>query len=155
MDDPRKLVLSLEQISGLIVGGRDLDSALDRIVSALSEILGARRCSILLEAEPGRLRMRAALGIPEAVVATTVVPVGEGIVGRVAQTGQARLLRGPTGEDEGPEDGYTSGSAICAPLRLRGEILGVLNISGKDAGEASDGHAFDQEDLLTAVMLAH
>ena len=155
MDDPRKLVLSLEQISGLIVGGRDLDSALDRIVSALSEILGARRCSILLEAEPGRLRMRAALGIPEAVVATTVVPVGEGIVGRVAQTGQARLLRGPTGEDEGPEDGYPSGSAICAPLRLRGEILGVLNISGKDAGEASDGHAFDQEDLLTAVMLAH
>ena len=131
MDDPRKLVLSLEQISGHIVGGRDLDSALDRILDGLNEILGAQCCAILLKTEPDRLRMRAALGIPQDVVEGTVVRVGEGIAGRVAQTGEARLLRGADGEDEGPEDGYATGSAICAPLKLRGEILGVLKISGK------------------------
>lgn len=102
MDDPRKLVLSLEQISGHIVGGRDLDSALDRIVGALSEILGARRCSILLKAEPDRLRMRAALGIPEEVVERTEVRIGEGIAGRVARRVKRGCCAAPTARTRAP-----------------------------------------------------
>ncbi len=155
MDDARKLVLSLEQITNRIVGGLDLDEALDGIVSALTEILRAGRCSVMVKTAPGVLRMRAAVGIPDSVVEQTIVRLGEGIAGEVARSGEARLLRDL---DPGAADGrtapYATGSAICAPLRLRGDVLGVINLNDK-RGRDGRYREFDEDDLMLAVVLAN
>lgn len=155
-DADLKLLRSLEQITNRIVGGHDLDETLRSIVVALTEILHADRCSILLKTSAGQMRMRAAKGIPTSILERTVVRVGEGIAGRVAESGQARLLCGLEPIEEAAEKfRYASDSAICAPLNLRGEVLGVINVNHKRLSEDGEFLEFDQDDLLLARVLAN
>lgn len=154
MHDSRKLVRALEEITDRIVGGADLDAVLGRIVSALTDVLHAARCSILLRTAPELLRMRAAVGIPPEILGRTVIRLGEGIAGEVARCGEARLLRNLRSRP-GREVPYATGSAICAPLRLRGEILGVVNLNDKRPPGVRGYADFDDDDLLLAVLLAN
>ncbi len=145
----------LARISERIIAGDDLDSTLQGILETLREALGAERSSIMLKTTPDKLRIRAARGLADDVVRDTTVPVGEGISGEVAERGAARLLRNAAalGQRDGGTS-YTVNSAICVPLRYRGDVIGVINLSNK-----RDAHGipceFDERDLRVAALLAN
>jgi diguanylate cyclase (GGDEF)-like protein/putative nucleotidyltransferase with HDIG domain len=77
------------------------------------------------------------------------LPVGEGIAGRVARTGEPALVQ-DTAQDphykatEAPD----SGSELAVAIRVRGEIWGVLNL------EQLQTHAFDSDDVVFADLVA-
>lgn len=70
------------------------------------------------------------------------IPVGEGIVGRVFRLGQPERILDVKADPQYIPGGLAGGqSELVAPLRIDGEIIGVLD------AEAEASHAFSEEDL--------
>ena len=75
--------------------------------------------------------------------------IGEGLVGGVAQTGQARLVASAQDEPElearvqAAGEDYQVQSLMCAPLLKEERVLGVVEIVNRH-----DGKPFDEDDLF-------
>lgn len=118
-DDPRKVQ---QQIMAHIVKGMD----------AVSGSLSLR------EGETDTLIVAAGIGIPESVLGSRR-KFGEGIIGRVAESGEALLLNGAdAGKRHGAMDSgerkVVPASAICWPLKHDKRLIGVLCVN-RDAGQ--------------------
>jgi sigma-B regulation protein RsbU (phosphoserine phosphatase) len=148
----RALFESLRRITGLVAEQRDLAATLDEIVTELALVLDVDRCSVMLRCGRDWLRMRGSRGVPAEIAERAVLRLGEGIAGVVADSGEGRLVRNAR-EQSGHDGPYLSDSAICVPLRLPGEVLGVINVSNKRTAGA--GGDFDERDLLVATLLAN
>ena len=100
---------------------------------------------MLLEEGNDRLVVKAAFGLPENGATGLTIPLGEGICGLVAKTGQAMLVPDVRVEPRFLEQELfrqRHGSFICVPLRIQGrEIIGVLN------AQKPDPHGLDLDDL--------
>jgi len=75
------------------------------------------------------------------------IPVGGGVAGRAARSGEPVLLEDVRGDPHflGAIDGIAS--AICAPVMLDGQVVGVLNVE-------SIGVRLTQDDLRLMIALA-
>jgi anti-sigma regulatory factor (Ser/Thr protein kinase) len=107
------------------------------------DLFAADRAALLvLDEERQELWMRAAAGLDEAVRAQVRVPVGRGIAGRIAASGNSLLIDDVSAEH--PVSEYLrehGGSLIGVPLKLEGRVLGVLHASSDRLA------AFDDRDL--------
>ncbi|HTU01274.1 MAG TPA: GAF domain-containing protein, partial [Candidatus Sulfotelmatobacter sp.] len=80
-------------------------------------------------------------------------PVGEGIAGGVAKSGEPLLIRDLS---QDPRFGkrprhprYRTDSLMCVPLKVNGKTIGVLNANNKVSGAA-----FDEYDLAVFTTFA-
>lgn len=125
----------------------------ERILQIAHESMGFSHCAVLLLGEDGTdLAVQAAVGyrvdIAQGVARPLRVRLSEGVTGRVARTGRAELVSDVT-RDESYIAGVTGGRCeMAAPLRCRGELLGVLDAEATEAG------AFDEIDFETFVAFA-
>ncbi len=100
--------------------------------------------------------MRSAVGIPAEVIEQATTRLGSGIAGDVALRGAAILIRDVEGHPAQHPDApastipYRNPSALCVPLKLRGEVIGVLNINDR-----ADGRIFEENDLFVAQIIAN
>jgi GAF domain-containing protein len=133
-----------------------LDDCLQQQATLTAGVLGAGSCSIMLlnTGTPGHLRMtvHARFGkLPDAAL-TASVGQGEGICGRVLASGDPLLVEdiahSPFAELAQGRDGI-GGSLMCAPLRIDGKIVGVINVAG-----AKEGPAFSASDLELLNIIA-
>lgn len=156
MADFHDAVSALERVTARVVSGQDLDGTLTSFAPVLTEVLGARHWSVMLK-RGEVLRIRASRGIPDDVAQSVTVKLGDGIAGRVALTGMGGLLHDLVHGEKQKTSGrvhYATGSAICVPIRLQNDILGVINLNDKQSstGEVKD---FDEDDLLLAKIVAN
>lgn len=136
---------------------RDLTSTLSlrgvlgRLLRRALQHLDAEVGSILLLGK-GTLRIMASEGLPADVVSDSEVPVGKGISGYVAATGEPLLVTDietdPRFRRRNRERYYTS-SFISAPLLHVGAVRGVININNKRSRIP-----FRREDLRLLQALA-
>lgn len=138
------------EVAKAMAAQHTLDTLLPLIMGEAARVLEADRCSLfILDRQRGELWSRVAQGVQGEIR----VPLGQGVVGHVARTGQvvnlldayedARFQR-----DWDLKNGYRTRSVLGVPMRdTRGDIVGVLQ-----ALNATDG-AFDAEDeeLLLAL----
>ncbi len=126
-----------ESARSLLAMTRDVSRALmpDLVLSTALEhamtLVGATTGSIML-LDPGsqRLRIAAAQGLPERVIEATSVPVGEGIAGWVAATGQPLLIEDlDSGGGRGRRHGVRS--ALSVPMFDDDGLIGVLNVGSR------------------------
>ncbi|MGH2571211.1 MAG: HD domain-containing phosphohydrolase, partial [bacterium] len=123
------------------------------LVEMISEVMRARVVSLMLLDQGGDdLFIQAAMGLPNEAIRDGRVGVGERIAGRVAKTGETILI--PDLDADGrfePSDSrqYETRSLISAPIRIRDETIGVVNVTG----EAS-GRPFDENDRRLLELLA-
>lgn len=142
-----KLYAISESIQPGHLEGEDL---FERIVTLASQITEARRaCVMLLDEETNRLVMKAACGEKKGDCQEVCTRLGEGIAGRVALLGEPLLVGELPSGDLGGTGGCHTGSMISVPLRIRGEVFGVINVADK-----SSGKGFRKEDLALLVALA-
>ena len=123
---------------------RDLGSALstqeviERLIDRTLVHLDSEIASVLLVEGGGELAMIHAKGLPEDVVQEARIPLGEGIAGHVARTGESLLIpdveQHPLFQRRNHERYYTS-SCICVPLIFNGQVRGVLNVNNKRSRE--------------------
>jgi hypothetical protein len=98
------------------------------VLLAIQEIvinlIGSEQIAVLELDEDGRtLSLVSAFGIEESRYAS--VPVGVGIIGRVALSGEPYLTGGRT-EDDAPPSREEPSVTACVPLKLFGRVQGVL-----------------------------
>ena len=116
-----------------------LQNLFKRTIDAISDTLQVETASLMVM-EGEVLRLVEAKGLPEKVIGKATVPLGKGISGHVAQTGEPLLINDISKDEKFRpstfKDQYTTQSALCVPL-VRGErVLGVLNANNKISGES-------------------
>ncbi|MCR5661504.1 MAG: GAF domain-containing protein [bacterium] len=146
---------SMEQLKALYRIGNALcstlqtDEVLDRILSETISLFDAEAGSIMLLNDKV-LRIRRAKGLSDEIIQAAAVPLGQGIAGHVAKTGEALLINGKVNSSLYPgavERQEEISSSLCAPITSRSELLGVLMIR-------SSKHSFSSEQLEYLKSLA-
>src|SRR5207245_2205471 len=136
---------ALYATSQLISARLEMPWVLDRSSQAVSELVGSSGCGIgLLDPEGAHIGHVAAHGVGSEAWRTLSIPVGEGIVGRPAQSGTAiriddvrtdpRSARRDVDEREGMR------SMLCVPLKDAGEVIGVISAFATRPGAFTSHH---------------
>jgi sigma-B regulation protein RsbU (phosphoserine phosphatase) len=119
------------------------------------EVMEADACSLLLlDEETGELVFRVALSEVGDKIKEMRRPVGQGVSGWVAATGQAALIPDAYADERfdpstDQATGYRTRSILCVPLMVRDRLIGVSQLINKLSGEA-----FTQEDLELFRLLS-
>lgn len=148
-------LVRLQDLQHFLAEG-SLDDCLQTQAALTAGLLDAASCSIMLlnSGAPEHLRMtvHARFGnLPDAALAASVGK-GEGICGRVLASGEPLLVEdiaqsGLAALAQGREG--IGGSLMCAPLRIDGKMVGVINVAGAKAGAA-----FGDSDLQLLHIIA-
>ena len=121
------------------------------VLSLAIEQTGAEAGSIMLvDEDAGELRIAFADGLSSDVVRTMRQRLGEGIAGKVAKEGKPILVHDRL-DDPRFKDGRERSritAAMCAPIKLDGRVIGVLNVSSSQVGRR-----FDDGDLSRLVEI--
>ena len=151
--DSRKLLRRLRDTLAVRGGGQ---ARLDSITRDIADSLATQVCSIYLFRDPRTLELCSTKGLRPESVHKTRLRLGEGLVGRVARTGQpintadAPSERGfrfmpETGEEVFP-------SFLGVPIQRVGERLGVLVVQSRERRLFSDDEVYGLE--VVAMVLA-
>lgn len=147
------------ELNALYEAGKSIGSSSDpaellrQIVVLAASVTEANVGSIMLVDDAGEyLSIKAAIGLDEDIVQRTRLPLGASIAGYVAQTGEP-LMVGDVEKDDRfkriNRERYGAASLLCAPLRIKNTVLGVINMANK-----SDGQRFSQDDLRLLTNFA-
>jgi signal transduction histidine kinase/DNA-binding response OmpR family regulator len=146
----------LNKLGQSLTATLELQQVVNRLLRAVTEIIGAEGGSVWLwdEEREGWLVCRGALhhGLTHALLNLRLCP-GEGIASWVAESGESAIVPyAPTDRRFSPNidarTGYHTTSLLAVPLRVRDEVIGVLEIVNR-----TDGN-FTEADLSLAETLA-
>lgn len=125
---------ALFEISKTLSSSFELEKNLERAMEILSELLEMSRGTItLFNPATGELRITVAHGLTTEQIRRGVYRIGEGVVGKVVETGEPIAI-----PDIGKEPMFLNRtgariskeniSFLCVPIKIKGEILGVLSV---------------------------
>jgi len=154
--DERNKSLIFKMINNLttsILGKIDINEIAWEIVNILANYLETSDCIIyVVDWENNCLEQIAAYG-PKVdksknIVNKLTIPIGEGIVGRVALTGKSELIGDTTKETNYIIDDKTRMSEITVPIIRNNKVIGVID------SEYEDKNYFNSEHLITLESVA-
>ena len=125
-------------IAEVINPKEELHQMLDLVVRMIAEILSAKTVSLmLLDTNRTELFIKVSYGLDEWIVEQTRVKMGEGISGKVAESGVPIFIDNIEQNDiyacpNNPQ--YETMSLVSVPLVVNGMIVGVININNKTSG---------------------
>ena len=129
---------------------------LEMIVETAADVMSAESASLLLiDAEAQELIFEVALGPKGEEVRKMRVPLGHGIAGLVAISGQPMAVRnaaqdGRTAADIAERIGYHPESILCVPLFYHDSVIGVIELFNK---RGQDG--FNDRDIASLGLFAN
>lgn len=128
-----RAMVPLYELSRAFMGTFELKDLLNQIVDTVRAETRAQVVSLMLLGEDQtQLHIAAASGLPVDVVETQTRNLGNGIAGRVAQTGEPLMIAEGLPLQPEIRRAMTKPdilSALSVPLRARGRVIGVLNLS--------------------------
>jgi len=145
---PTEALATLAEIGEEINASLDLDQVLSKSAALIKHLIDYEIFAVLLLDEPtGQLYFHFAIGHQKEVVESWRIPVGQGVTGTAAATGQA--VRVP---DVSQYPGYlnaldTVRSELAVPLLVKGKCIGVLDIQSRQL----DYFTRDQQNILTLL----
>ncbi len=150
---------TLAELSQTLSSPLYLEQVLQVIVEMAARMLDARLVSLLLlDEEAGVLRRAAAHPSDGHYTERNPIPLGEGIAGRVAATGEAVVVQDLLQESRffDPELVRQQGlrAMVCVPLRVRDRTIGVLNCYRAQPQAFSAGDTSLLTTLATQTALA-
>ncbi len=152
--DAEKLIRLARHVSEVLASPADLDRSLEATVNLLRNVLEAEACSImLLDAPAGLLRMAASSDIEREKWSSISTRLDEGFAGKVARSGRPLLVReigDSTHLDAERQRRYTCRSFMCVPMKSKGQVIGVVNVTNRIGGEP-----FSREQLDMVTSLAN
>lgn len=142
----------LYQLSQTFNSSLDLSEVLDRVMDEVVKALKAERGFIALRDQGGELEFRSARGIDRTTIDHPEFEISRGVVEEVAKTGEGMLV-----SDAQLDDRFRTRrsvvdlklrSILCAPLKLKDNILGVIYVDNRIAAGI---FTEDDLDLLNAI----
>ena len=145
----------LKEISNWVSSVQDLDQLLELIIETATRMMDAKASSLLLlDQKSNKLHFKVATGEKGTDVKQFEIDLGQGIAGHVAKTGDPLLIpdvaKDPRWYKEISESiGFKTQSIACVPMKINGEIIGVVEIIDK-----ADGSSIRKEDLKILSVFA-
>jgi Nif-specific regulatory protein len=145
----------INEISAWVSSVQDLDQLLELIIETATRMMDAKASSLLLlDRKTQKLYFKVATGTKGTDIKQFEIDLGQGIAGYVAQTGEPLLIpdvaEDPRWYKEISESiGFKTQSIACVPMKIKGEIIGVVEIIDK-----ADGSAIRDEDLKILSVFA-
>jgi GAF domain-containing protein len=133
MSEPCIPLVKLHDLQNFLVA-ESLEDSLDRQAAMAAGLVGASSCSVMLlntgEGQEMRMSIYARYGdLPEAAASASIAS-GEGIAGHVLASGQSLLvtdLGNSAFASHARRGQQAAGSLMCAPIRIDGKFVGVVN----------------------------
>ena len=147
--------LALAAAAGTIASPVTHARLLEMIVETAADVIGARSAALfLIDEAAGELTFEVALGPKAAEVKRFRVPLGHGIAGLVAVSGQPMAIADASEDARQAEDiargvGYYPKSILCVPLVYGDRVTGVLELLDKEGAPT-----FDAGDMRTLALFA-
>lgn len=144
---------ALNTIAMALSRSLDLDTVLNSALDKTLEIMHGKIGGILLlDEEKQTLCYRVHRGLSQTYVGEMCLYLGEGIAGRVAQTGEAILVEDISKDPRATKPRIIAAEGLRAfasvPLRAKEKIVGVLNIA------SSESHKFSVDDVRLLESIA-
>jgi HD-GYP domain-containing protein (c-di-GMP phosphodiesterase class II) len=140
---------SILDVAKAMTAERNLDRLLGLVVAEAAKVVEADRCSIFIaDRDRGELWSKVAQGTGE-----IRFPLGQGIAGAVAATGQAIRIDDAYADPRFNQNvdrasGYRTHNILTVPMRnTRGEVVGVVQALNRRDGSFTD----EDEELLGAL----
>ena len=160
VSDAAKLHL-LRDVAEIMRAPGNVHDALETVLERIRQTLPVLRGSVtLISPATGEIRIEASCGLKEAERLRGRYARGEGVTGRVIQTGQAMCVADVSGEPlflnrTGSRDlEHEAISFLCVPIRIAGQSVGALSV---DRQLADTPTLLEEMDLLhiIATLLGH
>ena len=150
---------ALNAIAGVVTQSLDLDTVLGGALDKTLEIMGRSTGGILLLNEENKmLCYRVHRGLSDGFVRDMCFRLGEGIAGRVAQTGETILVEDISTDPRAMHLALVATEGIRAfasvPLISKGKVLGVINIASHEAGKLSSEDIQLLDSIASQVAIA-
>ncbi len=144
---------TLNDLARSLTSTLELNPLLLQILESAAAILDAEAGTLfLVDANTRELIFEVVIGPAAEELIGTRLPPGTGHVGQAADTGKARIvtnvhLTEDWAKESDEETGFQTRDLLIAPMELKGDIIGVIELINKH-----DGTAFNQGDqeLLTS-----
>jgi two-component system, sporulation sensor kinase E len=132
---------------------QNLKNLLNKIVSLATGVIEAESGSIMLIQKPDKiLTIEAAIGLSSHIIENTKLELGSSIAGFVAQKGKPLIIKDIDKDfrfKHLSKKHYATRSLLCVPVKVKDNVLGVINLSDKKTGAA-----FTQNDLKLLTTFA-
>jgi signal transduction histidine kinase/FixJ family two-component response regulator len=133
---------------------RSLPELLNFYLELVTEELDVERASVMLRDDDGAMRIVASRGLDGAWVNEVRVRPGEGVAGRVLQTGKAVIVNDSVvtenpGQRALPGPYASFPITLSMPVRSSVDVIGTLNLTHR-----KNGHPFDKDDVAYLSALA-
>ena len=141
------------RIARQTAGREDLQSLFDAIVEMVAASLETGIVSLMMvDPDRGDLYVAAGIGLSADGTVERRTTIRSGVSGAVAAWGRPLLVENIETDRRfkrlnHPQ--YRTKSLLCVPLRVEGEVIGVINANNK-----TNGQPFDEDDLGLLSMLA-
>lgn len=141
----------LIQISTQLNSTLKLSELLQLIMNSAKRLIRADACSVALrDEETGELVFAMAVGAKSEGVREQRVPAGQGIAGRVVQSGEPLIVNSVKDDPQfyrriDESTGFETRNILAVPLKVRDRPIGVVEIINSQGREI-----FDQRDLKLA-----
>lgn len=150
-----RAALRLAGVTGVIAEPLSPVRLTEMIVVAAADVINAQAASLfLLDQERDELVFEVAIGPNSQEVEKFRLPLGHGLAGLVALTGQPMAIADTATDSRDAADiaeaiGYSPKNILCVPLVYADETIGVLELLDKEGGEA-----FTATDMETLALFA-
>jgi len=144
------------QVAQSMASTFELDKVLDDTMQLATAVLNASASALMMVDERTReLVFEFAYGEMGKILRLQRTPLGQGIAGWVATHGEPVLANNVSDDarfspDVDARTGFLTRSVLCAPIQIRGKIIGVIEALNK-----RDEAGFDAEDLRLMVTTAN
>ncbi len=138
----------LFDVTTAAVTTEDLDEMLQRVAETIYRSMGGTDVAVLMVDDENTLRLRAAAGFAALQDAAVQIPVGQGITGWVAQTGEPIIVRDVSSSPRYIMGDSNTRSELAVPIIVDQSVVGVLNI------ESDELSAFAEKDLRLLQTLS-
>ena len=141
-------LLSLNHISQAVTSSLDLTQTLTLVTEHVTNMLNVAATSVALrEDSAGELVFAAASGEGAKEILGMRIPLGKGVAGWVAETGEPLIVPNVRADprflpDVDKKSGFVTQSILCVPMVAKGRLIGAIEAMNK-----LDGNEFTIQDL--------
>lgn len=152
-ESAKDIIEALSKIGSAITSDLYLEDILNLIVTVTAEVMDSKICSImLLDPKKNELVMKATQSISKDYVNKNPLRIGEGIAGKVFETNKPIAVYSIMDDDHYKNKEIAKKenlhSMLCVPLRVRGKVIGVLNVY------TSIAHKFTESEISILSTVA-
>ena len=150
-----KEMVTLHEITHALESSDNLDSLLEYIMQKSQNVMTAEAASLMLVIEESNeLEFKVTLGPRAVEVKPFRLPLGQGISGWVAQTGEAVLISDAYSDPRfdpsfDKRSGFKTDSMLCVPMIHQSKVVGVMTLINK-----LDGNRFNENDQNLFTIFA-